>query len=98
MARTRCNLCGEWIGQRQEIIRVITERVRKKKGDCQDPLRWSDTLDWTEAFIAHADCTRAEIEARDAQPLIPCEGEMHGLFDQEEESERHLAIVRGGKP
>jgi hypothetical protein len=95
--RTRCQLCGEWIGQRQEIVRVITERVKKKKGDGQDPENWTGyTEDNFVCYIGHIECTEIEIKAREHQVEIPGMNQMYGLFDEDDDKKSHLRILPGG--
>ena len=69
--KIRCNLCGEHILQRDEIIRCCIERVKKEKGDPSDPERFKAVQDWHCSFIAHSECCKEEIQSREAQVEIP---------------------------
>jgi len=80
-----------------EIVRVIAERVKKAKGDSQDPETWSGCTDYFVCYIGHAKCTESEIRDREYQVEIPGMNSMYGLFDEEDEMKPDLEILSGGK-
>lgn len=92
-------LCGEFLVQSDSVVRVICEIARKEKGDPPDPARFSNVTDWDLSFIAHeTPCARDEVRYRDALVEIPCQGELIGLLEEEDDPDddprAHLRVVR----
>jgi len=98
MTRVRCPLCGEWIQQRERIVRVVVELVEKDKGDSSDPEEWSRVIDWSlvAGFLSHAECSKMELETREGLIPIPCEDDLRCLLDEEPEDDPRvdLRVVR----
>jgi hypothetical protein len=96
MAMYRCELCGEPIRQKDEMIRTVVERVNKKKGDSKDPEEWQNVIDWSACFLAHARCTQEEVAYREQLVEIPGENHILSLFEetQDETDKPDLKLVR----
>ena len=98
MARQKCPLCGRFISQKEEVIRVVVERARKKKKvDSTDASEWSDVVTWIPAFVGHVKCAEDEVEFRDSLVEIPALYELPAVFDAEKEDHKrrpNLTIVK----
>ena len=98
MARQKCPLCGRFISQKEEVIRVVVERARKKKKvDSTDATEWSDVITWSPAFVGHAKCTEDEVELRDSLVEIPALYELPAVFDADKNDNKkrpNLTIVK----
>jgi hypothetical protein len=81
--------------QRDEVFRAIIERVKKKKGDDQDPEKWTGIIDADLIFISHSTCVRDEVADREARIEIPGENYVSCLFDEssDEDDKPDLKIV-----
>ena len=93
MLRVRCQLCGEFIGQRDRIVRIFAEAVEKRDGDLSSPLRWTRVLGMPEVVVVHFGCVSDELSVR-----MPCPAGCLRILDDSSSSEKprgpHLFVVK----